>query len=175
MRTVQEYMTPGPDVTRADVPLREAGQLMSAANVHHLPVVWGDDLVGLLTADDLRAYDECSELVRIRLRVEDVMIPMPYAVAGSTPLREVVTAMLSGNYSAAVVRDDGRVTGVFTLRDALRALGEALAESEQQPAEGVPARLGETRTIDPRPIDPRSAESRESEAGAPKSEAPFLV
>lgn len=131
MRRIEEFMTAGPQVSRPDVPLREAAVRMKECGVHHLPVVQGDDLVGLLTADDLRAYDECSELVRIRLRVEDVMIPMPYAVPGTAALREVVRAMLAGHYSAAVVRNDGgQIAGVFTLSDALRALGEVLEESE---------------------------------------------
>ena len=134
MRRVEEYMTPGPRVIRSDLPLRQAAEEMKESGVHHLPVVEGDGLVGLLTADDLRAYDECSELVRIRLRVEDVMIPMPYAVPGTAPLREVVEAMIAGRYSAAVVRDDGRVSGVFTLTDALRALAEVLGEAEVEPA-----------------------------------------
>ncbi len=131
MRRIEEFMTAGPQVIRPGLPLRDAAELMKESGVHHLPVLEGDDLVGMLTADDLRAYDECSELVRIRLRVEDVMIPMPYAVPGTAPLREVVEAMIKGRYSAAVVRSDGRVSGVFTLSDALRALGKFLDEFER--------------------------------------------
>jgi acetoin utilization protein AcuB len=49
------------------------------------------------------------------------MTPLAYAVAPTTPLEEVVGAMADNRYGSALVIDRGKLVGVFTTVDALRA------------------------------------------------------
>lgn len=52
--TVDEAMTPGPLATIApDAPASRAAEMMQQEQVHRLPVVEGDKLVGIITTTDL--------------------------------------------------------------------------------------------------------------------------
>ena len=126
MRTVEQYMTPSPIAVLADCTIAEAREFMRRARVHHLPVLAGRKLVGLVDEGDLSALEDLSEMERHRLRVEDVMVPMPLVVSTAAPLAAVAREMSRARVTAAVVMNDGEVVGVFTLTDALRALGELL-------------------------------------------------
>ncbi len=56
-------------------------------------------------------------------RVDDAMSVDAYAVPPDAPLAEVSTHMAANRYGCAVVIERGRVIGIFTTTDALRALG----------------------------------------------------
>jgi CBS domain-containing protein len=126
MRTVEQYMTLAPTAVGPDTPVADARELMRECGVHHLPVLRGKHLVGLVTETDLSAYEDLPDIQRHRLRIEDVMVPMPLSVLLATPLEEVAREMIRTRSSAAVVSHQGEVVGVFTLTDALRALIEVL-------------------------------------------------
>jgi acetoin utilization protein AcuB len=130
MRTVRQYMTPAPTEVSPDAPLGETRELMRESGIHHLPVILGKQLVGLVTEIDLVTFEEMSELYRHRLRVEDIMIPVPPVVPAETPLVGAAREMLSCRCSAVVVVQDDEVVGIFTLTDALRALLEILEAGE---------------------------------------------
>ncbi len=130
MRTVEQYMTLAPTAVSPDRPISEARELMREIGVHHLPVLAGKRLVGLVTEDDLHAFEDAPELQRHLLRVESVMVPMPCAVAHDASLATVAREMLTFRSSAAVVMNDADVVGVFTLTDALRALADVLEGSQ---------------------------------------------
>ncbi len=52
--TVDEAMTPGPLATIApDAPASRAAEMMQKEQVHRLPVVEGDKLIGIITTTDL--------------------------------------------------------------------------------------------------------------------------
>jgi acetoin utilization protein AcuB len=121
--TVQDYMTAAPAVVQPDEAVERARAVMLEAGVHHLPVLAGNRLVGLLGEPDLRVALP-SEGTRL---VKDVMVPLPLTVTHDANLVDVSREMLRARSSAAVVTQDADVVGVFTLTDALRALIDALA------------------------------------------------
>ena len=60
-------------------------------------------------------------------RVADVMVPNPYVVRPDTDLSEVVSEMAEHKFGSAIVQQsNGRVVGIFTAVDGLRAFGELL-------------------------------------------------
>ncbi len=129
---VQRYMTPMPVVVRSDRTLAEAHQLMREHGVRHLPVVDDGRLVGIVSQRDLylletlRGVDVASETVA------EAMTPDPYTTSPDAPLDEVAREMAEHKYGSAVVVDAGRVVGVFTTVDALRALSAVLTRGRSR-------------------------------------------
>ena len=62
--------------------------------------------------------------------IEDAMTPEPYCVGPRASLRTVAAEMAAKKLGSAIVLQRGRVIGIFTTTDALRAL----SESVQRPA-----------------------------------------
>lgn len=91
-----------------------------------------------------------------RRTVEEVMVRDPVVVSPEAPLSEFVEIALRASISGAPVVDgSGRVTGVVSLHDVVRAMepeaGRALAAGGSGPgpdADGVPAREGRRRVGD---------------------------
>jgi len=51
--TVEEWMSPAPDTVSCDVSVREAAVWLLEAGYHHLPVMEGGELLGIVTVKDL--------------------------------------------------------------------------------------------------------------------------
>ena len=106
-------LAPTDSVEQAAVMLREKG-------VRHLPVVADGTVVGILSERDLFVASRFANTHG--MAVEVIMEADPYVVRRSTPLREVARTMEAKRYGAAIVVEDGRLVGVFTAVDGLRAL-----------------------------------------------------
>ncbi|MDI1442733.1 CBS domain-containing protein [Polyangium sp. 6x1] len=124
--TVSDYMTRSPHAIGFDQTLVQAHKLMREHDIRHLPVLRGGRLVGILSERDLAFVEALPDVDPQKLRVEEAMTPLPFTVAPSTLLAGVAREMAEHRYGAAVVMQDGHVTGVFTTTDALRALADAL-------------------------------------------------
>jgi acetoin utilization protein AcuB len=124
---IAQIMTGDPHCIQCDEPLREAHRLMKACDVRHLPVLDGDRLVGLVSERDLYLLETLRSVDPAREPVSEAMTDRPYSVPPGAGVREVVQEMRQRKYGSAVVVEGGRVTGIFTRADALRAL-EGLLE-----------------------------------------------
>jgi acetoin utilization protein AcuB len=124
--TVQRYMTTAPLTVESRSTLAAAHQLMREHHIRHLPVVDDGQLVGVVSLRDLylletlRGVDAATETVR------EAMAAEPYTTTPDAPLDEVARAMADHKYGSAIVMERGRVVGVFTTVDALRALSDVL-------------------------------------------------
>jgi acetoin utilization protein AcuB len=89
--------------------------MIAVREIHHLPVLDGGEVVGMVTERDLAlAADRLGT-------VASAMVPV-HRVAAETPLDEVLDAMTAKHLDAIVVTGDGTVEGIFTASDAVRAL-----------------------------------------------------
>lgn len=123
--TLDRYMTRHPHSIRVDENLENAAALMSNLGVHHLPVVEGGRLVGVLSDRDVRVADAAKK------RVRDLYIDEPYAVDVDTSLFVVAAMVAQKHIGSTVVLEDGKLAGIFTATDACRALADALGPSER--------------------------------------------
>lgn len=123
---VGELMTPDPCCIQQDDPLRIAHRLMRARKVRHLPVLRGDLLVGLVSERDLFLLETVRSVNPDKEPVEQAMTERPFAVPPETSVRDVLDEMLANKYGSAVIVERGRVAGIFTRTDALRALRDLL-------------------------------------------------
>lgn len=128
---IEKFMTPMPHSVNSEVRLNIAKNLMREYGIRHLPVQKAGKLVGVLTDRDLKlasTFDKTGDF-----SVEDAMTPDPFTVDPSTPLNEVVKNMAEKKFGCAVVtQTNGKIVGIFTATDGLRAFGEVL-ESNYKP------------------------------------------
>jgi CBS domain-containing protein len=122
---IENFMTFSPHTINSGMPIETAQAMMKKFGVRHLPVQVAGHLVGVVTERDLflaRSLDKEGKLM-----VDDVMTPEPYAVPSEAPLGDVVEEMATRRYGCAVVcNEQGRVIGIFTAVDGLRAIGDKL-------------------------------------------------
>lgn len=126
--TVQEYMTASPETVARGSSLAAASKLMSDRGIRHLPVVEGGRLVGILSERDLHLLRKLREINLEQLTVDEAMTRDPYQVSPGARLDEAAAVMSRRKYGAAVVVDAGKVVGILTTTDALRALVDQRAK-----------------------------------------------
>jgi acetoin utilization protein AcuB len=120
---VEDWMTPLPYTLAPTDSVEHATALLRQHGVRHLPVVSDGAVVGMLSERDLFVASRFANTHG--MKVEVIMELEPYVVARSTPLHEVAQTMEAKRYGAAIVVDEGRLVGVFTAVDGLRALAAA--------------------------------------------------
>jgi acetoin utilization protein AcuB len=123
---IEKYMTPGPHSVGQEQPLAQAHKLMRDHHIRHLPVLHGGKLVGVLSDRDLHLIESLRDVDPEKVTVEEAMSEVVYTVAPKAPLDEVVREMAQHKYGCAVVQDNGKVVGVFTTVDAMRAFADLL-------------------------------------------------
>ena len=121
-------MTPSPCKIARNQPLSIAQRLMRGKGIRHLPVLDGDQVVGILSERDILLVESFPGVNPTDLRVEEAMAPGPYQVTPDASLAEVVATLLERRIGSAIIVDNDQVIGVFTTVDALRALADLLAK-----------------------------------------------
>jgi acetoin utilization protein AcuB len=128
-------MTPVPDAIRPEDSLLMARQLMDSGGFRHLPVVVGEDVVGIVSDRDLRSAwpsftDGLTAPERQRrlasIPVQRIMTANPIVVGTHARLSDAVRILIDQHVGALPVIDDGRLVGILSETDALRALMSAL-------------------------------------------------
>jgi CBS domain-containing protein len=138
--TIREFMTRSPHTIGVDQSLAVAHELMRRHQIRHLPVVRDGELVGIVSQRDLLFIEGLVGVDPERVTVEDAMTEDPFAIAPDTSLEWVVMEMARHKLGSTVVKDRGKVVGVFTTVDALGALQQLLRRA-RRPHRGVaPAR-----------------------------------
>ncbi len=123
---VDKYMTPSPHSVGQEQSLAQAHKLMRAHHIRHLPVLHGGKLVGVLSDRDLHLIETLRDVDPETVTVEEAMSPTVYTVSPRAPLDEVVREMAHHKYGCAVIEDNGKLVGVFTTVDAMRAFADLL-------------------------------------------------
>ena len=132
--TVRDSMTENPKTVEGSTSVSEAAKLMAAENVGSLPVVDGNELVGIVTDRDLvvevvaRGHDPDSVLV------QDVCSEKPVVATPDEPLDEALKRMAKEQVRRLPVVSDGRLVGILAQADVAR---EAHAESTGQMVEDI--------------------------------------
>jgi acetoin utilization protein AcuB len=118
---VQQYMSLVPRTIGQDIEISKAEAIMRDHDIRHLPVLREAKLVGVISDRDVkvaRSFPGPGVL-----SVGDVMTVDPYVVSPETFLDDVAGEMVEHKYGCAVVQaPNGKIVGIFTTTDALRAL-----------------------------------------------------
>jgi CBS domain-containing protein len=137
---VKDIMTRNPISIDPEAPLGTAIDVMVERKIRHLPVV--DEhgaVVGIITDRDLRSaalapaveeYLTVAARRRLRsigatlenLRVKDAMTCSPITTTPDVPVTQAAALMLERHVGSLPVIDNGRLVGILTDRDAVKAL-----------------------------------------------------
>ena len=122
--TIETLMTPSPHSIGPEQTIAMALKLMRTHGVRHLPVLDGGNIIGLVSERELELVSTLGASNPERASVEQAMIPDPYWAEVDTPVAEVAAKLAERKLGSAVITRGGKLAGVFTTTDALRALAE---------------------------------------------------
>ena len=127
---VKDLMTRAPITRDPETTVPEAHRVMMESRIRHLPIVVGDRLVGIVTDRDIRlnlpspatslSVWELNYLLA-RLTVDQVMTRSLVTTWPEAELTVAARVMLDHKIGALPVIDGGRVVGIVTESDFVRA------------------------------------------------------
>jgi tRNA nucleotidyltransferase (CCA-adding enzyme) len=116
----REIMSTPVRTVDADVTIKEANKLMMRYGVSGLPVVEGGKLVGLIGR---REIDKAAHHGLSHAPVKGFMVRRIEPISPETPLPDVQRLLSDEDMGRVPVVDDGRVIGIISRSDVLKALG----------------------------------------------------
>jgi acetoin utilization protein AcuB len=129
---VGEIMSTDPVTVGMDDDLHRVKDLFDLYRLHHLLVLLGERLVGVISDRDLlratspfigRASERPQDVATLNRRVHQIMTRKLVVVAPEAPVDEAARLMLDKRVSCLpVVDDEDRLLGIVTWRDQLRSL-----------------------------------------------------
>jgi acetoin utilization protein AcuB len=111
---VRKLVTIGPNTN-----ILKAMEVMRKNSIRHLPVVEGDDFVGLVTEGDLRQASLLSMVDKVS--IEDVMIKNPVTISPEASLEEAAKLVSLHKIGGLPVVKGKKLVGIITIVDILRA------------------------------------------------------
>lgn len=132
--TVSHAMTPNPLTVGPEETLMHAVELMRLKRIRRIPVVKGDDLVGLVTAGDLKKaqpsalIDSQEDFDRVMegTPVSRIMTRTLVTVEETASLIEATRTLHTTKFGALPVLRGGQLVGILTDSDLARSLVELL-------------------------------------------------
>ncbi len=132
---VGQYMTPNPKTVGADITLHELYALFSTFDFNAFPVMDSGRIVGFVTMFDfLKAFGFTTTQMMpnydalMSLKVESVMSKAVIHLEDTAPLTRALQLMAETKArSFPVVDAAGRLSGILSRKDILRALDESTA------------------------------------------------
>jgi CBS domain-containing protein len=121
---VRECMSRLPAETDRREPLRAVVDHMREQRCHHVPVMDGPRLYGILSRQDLHELTLQGDASAEDLVAGDVCTRDVLTVGPMTPIVEVAQTMIDRRVSSALVTDGDLLVGIFTSTDALRLIAE---------------------------------------------------
>lgn len=125
-----------------DADIFEAQEKMARNRIRHLPVVDEDDhLVGIVTDRDIRSalpyslfkdpQDKNGHDKIAALTINDIMTPNPFSISPMDTIQDTLLLIQKKRVGAfPVVDDSGKLTGIISVRDLLRAFINVLGIGE---------------------------------------------
>ncbi len=117
---VREYMTHLPVEAERCETAEDAEAMMQRRSIHHLPVMSGSHLKGIVSQRDLLEAKVRLGNQFAATPLEEVCSKEVLTISPLDPVDDVVRKLLDRNAGSAVVIDSGFVVGIFTTTDALR-------------------------------------------------------
>jgi acetoin utilization protein AcuB len=122
---VAELMTRNPATVRTTDTLEVACTRMETGRFRQVPVLDGERLVGIVTDRDTRQH--IGQWAHTR--VDAVMSTHPFSVRPSAPVEMAAHILMTNKIGSLPVVEDGKLVGIITASDMLRALEALLGTS----------------------------------------------
>ncbi len=110
----------------------EVRKLLAGKGIHHIPVVSGKKLLGIISSTDLMQLDikryganekEVDAMMDHEFSIENVMVKDPVSLKEGQTVRDAATLLSEGSYHSLPVQNDaGELVGIVTSTDLIRYL-----------------------------------------------------
>ena len=123
---VREVMTPHPRAVQLGDKISDVRAALADGRLHHLPVLDGRRLVGIISTTDLLefgfaprdSHDNVDDYLDEHFRIEQVMQTSVVTIPSNSTVRDAAEALTTGSLHAVpVVKDDGELVGIVTSTD----------------------------------------------------------
>lgn len=115
-------------------PVSKVRQLIQQHHVHHVPVVKGSALIGIVSWTDIMRISfgdfgnqdgkQLDTILDHTYKMVDVMVADPIKLNVSGTVREAARILSEGNYHALPIVDGDKLVGIVTSTDLLKFLAE---------------------------------------------------
>lgn len=123
-------MTKHPETVHPEDVLAKARTMMEVGGFRRLPVVKDGALVGILTERDLRAHGGYLESTKVNTAMSSPVV----SVGVHTTVQEAARTMIRSKIGGMPVLENGKLVGMVTTIDMLRAFLEVVESFERSHA-----------------------------------------
>lgn len=120
-------MTKHPETIHPDDTLAKAKEMMQVAGFRRLPVVKDDQVIGMLTERDLRSHAGYLDSTKVNAAMSAPVI----SVAPHSTVQAAARLMLRHKIGGMPVLDSGKLVGMVTTIDMLKAFLEVVETFER--------------------------------------------
>jgi CBS domain-containing protein len=127
---IKTIMSASPVTVQLGSKLSAVREILDANPFHHVPVVEGEKLVGMISHQDIlrvamgdpKEMDkrELDALLDYSLDIESVMTREPVTVGMEAMVRDAAAIFAEGRFHSLPVMDDGKLVGIVTSTDVVR-------------------------------------------------------
>jgi CBS domain-containing protein len=123
---VREVMTPHPRAVQLGDRISDVRSALADGRVHHLPVVDGKLLVGIISTTDLLEFGfaprdshaDVDAYLDEHFSIEQVMQTPVHSIPSNSTIRDAAQALATGSLHAVpVVKEDDELIGIVTSTD----------------------------------------------------------
>lgn len=131
--TVSSIMTENLIVANLDSKLETVLEFFNTYKVQHLPVAFGEKLIGIVSINDVldfiashflkgtaTTFDELKE----KFNIKDVMTENPTTVRPTDTIDSVIKILSEASYQSVLVTTDGNLVGIVTNKDLVKFLNQ---------------------------------------------------
>jgi len=130
--SVTHIMTKNPVTAHHGDPISKVRQLFEDNNIQHLPVVSGDELIGMISWGDMLrisfgdAFGQSEESVDVTLdhtfEIEDIMTEEIRSIESDHSIRDAAVALSESHFHALPVVSGKELVGIVTSQDLIKYL-----------------------------------------------------
>lgn len=129
---VAKIMTANPLSVNLTNKVTDVVAIFDSNNIHHVPVVSGDALIGMISKTDIERIsfvnnyqgDVASTAVYDLLSIEQVMTKQVETIDANDQVKDAAELLAKGKYHALPVLQDGKLAGIVTSTDIINYLLE---------------------------------------------------
>ncbi len=113
--------------------LRDVAKIFRTESVHHIPVVQGHEIVGIISSSDFNRLtfgslyehqEGADNAILDSLTIEQVMTSNPTVVNAQDSIRDVAEIFAEANFHALPVVENNELKGIVTTKDMIKYLVE---------------------------------------------------
>jgi|LakMenE18May11ns_1017448.scaffolds.fasta_scaffold9951813_2 CBS domain-containing protein len=131
---INQLVTTSPITVHVNDPVSKVRKIFDEHKVHHVPVISGKKLVGIVSWSDLLRVSfgefgnqdgkQLDTILDHTYKLTDIMVANPKSISGSATVRDAARILAEANFHALPVVDGENLVGIVTSTDLLKFLAD---------------------------------------------------